>query len=117
MQKPRYQHSGCSYLSRYMIVTGGSIRIQNGPGSVEKFDTWMNKWHELPSLIQGRDRHSSCCVKDSIYVFCGVQVSDDSSLSSIEELNLAANGAFMSSWRLIELPDLGSRINLGIAHV
>ena len=84
MRKPRYQHSGCSYLSRYMLVTGGSIRAQ----SVEKFDTWMNKWQEMPSLIQGRDRHASCCVKDSIYVFCGVQVSDYSSLASIEELNL-----------------------------
>ena len=92
-----------------MLVTGGSIRSR----SVERYDTWTNRWEELPDLLQGRDRHASCCAGDSLYVFCGVQVVDDTSLSSIEQLRDLTTLVEGKAWRLILLPELGSRINLG----
>ena len=102
-----------------MFVSGGSIKAatrksaeKNNSRSVERYDTWTDSWVTMPDLLEGRDRHSSCCAGQILFVFCGVRVVDDTSLSSIEQLDLAKTEL---GWTLIELPVLPARMSLGAA--
>ena len=39
--------------------------------SVEKYDVGTDRWSLVPSLNIARENCSSCCLNDSLYVFCG----------------------------------------------
>ena len=86
----RLEHSICAVESKMLVVTGsGYTAVER---KCEVYDCEKDEWTVIPSLNQGRERHSSCQFGESqIYVFCGgSQGADGSSvlMNSIEVYDL-----------------------------
>ena len=89
MSLPRAEHSACTYLDRYIIVSGSEYDNADSSKTVEKYDSSKNKWERLPDMITPRWGHASCTAGEWVYVFCGRHVGDGAKdLNSIEMLNL-----------------------------
>ena len=56
--------------------------------SVEVYSVKNDTWTTAPSLNQARIEHSSCCLKDYVYVSCGRNGYDP--LNSIERVDMRA---------------------------
>ena len=83
MVLPRTRHSVCSD-GRYLFASGTAadfykkeskaIRKKKkrvDPRTVEIYDPMGDFWELMPDLNVGRSNHSSCCLNDSLYIFCG----------------------------------------------
>ena len=71
-------------------MTGGASDL-NGTesfASVDKYNINRNQWSSAPSMNIPRFYHSSCCLGDNLYVFCGKNSSGK--LNSIESISAAS---------------------------
>ena len=55
----------------------------------------------MPEMLKGKYQHSSCGIRDSIYVFCGSQPVN----AIIEKLERATEPEPSSSWQRIEVDE------------
>lgn len=89
MGLPRNEHAACTYLERYIIVSGSEYTNEDSAKTVEMYDTGNNRWERLPDMITPRWGHGSCTAGEKLYVFCGRLVGEGAKeLNSIEVLNL-----------------------------
>ena len=94
-----------------LVVCGGlSPTTDNNDvaKSSERYSICHNKWELLPNLNVGRLRASSCSIKATIYVFCGMN--SDQVLSSVERLDLATRSTGTTeAWQLYNFPAIFPR--------
>ena len=83
------EHAACTYLERYIIVSGSEYTNEDSAKTVEMYDTGNNRWERLSDMITPRWGHGSCTAGEKLYVFCGRFVGEGAKeLNSIEVLNL-----------------------------
>ena len=66
----REDYALCNYDDRSVYVSGGTI----GPDrtrTVEKLNMKEDRWEQIQPMNERRAFHSSCSLKNAIYVFCG----------------------------------------------
>ena len=85
MGQERWNHAACGYRSRYIFVSGSDCRWS--AASVERYDSWYDKWEALPNLKTARSQHASCAMDEALYVFGG-EDTDFNLLDSVERLDL-----------------------------
>ena len=54
-----------------VYLTGGMAECGHCYRTVARYSVTTDKWIELPSMDQARALHSSCVVKDRLFVFGG----------------------------------------------
>ena len=82
MRIDRLAPSMCKTLdNEFAIVTAGKTR------TVERFNFSANKWEAMPDLHYLRRNHSSCTMKDSVYVFYGMTGEFRTGLGYIYEMS------------------------------
>ena len=124
MKHPRYDHSVCQVLDRYLCVTGSTH--SGNRKKVEIYDSQVNTWQCYPNLNRGRSFHASCAILDKIYVFCGVEMIPNTSTAKDAPQSIQASNASFErycfdgkkrSWKTIEFKKktLAPRFSLGVA--
>ena len=89
----------CAFQDKLIFASGG---IDTCCGkSAEKYDVKGEKWSDLPPLNESRHFHTSHCIGNKIYVFCGIH-SADLNGQSIEVLDFGELRPFQR-WQLISL--------------
>lgn len=75
MIHPRQEHSICAVPSaKSVLATGACVSNQRkGSQTSELYLVDENKWVELPRLQRVRQRHASCAIGLTVYVFCGLE--------------------------------------------
>ena len=87
-----YRKSGfklANFLDRFIFLTGGSID-GNFASSVEWYDIAKDQWKSTSPMRTARKLHSSCALKDFIYVVGGASAykyPEYTYINSIERLN------------------------------
>lgn len=92
-----------NFKNRFIFVSGGS-NPQNWDQyyrSVEYYDIATDTWSAAAPLNKARSYHSSCCMGDFIYVFCGQQKGGRFT-DTIERLDAESmiNGNALACWEL-----------------
>ena len=97
----------CSYINRYAIVTGGCLGVNvKNSSSTFSFDTWKERWSELPSFNSERHGHSSCALGDYVYIFAGQQdFRLPDCISSFERLRLDVDEEY-KQWEFFMVPEV-----------
>ena len=93
----------CAVNAKFIYVTGGvfsgEINTRFGRGRLSvggavanchRYDIDQNKWQEMKSMQQPRERHSSCQLTSHIYVFCGLN-NRNAKINSVEKLSIVAD--------------------------
>ena len=110
MTYARSKHSLCTD-GRYLYVSGcgGAAKPDKltpfswkNSRSVERYDPLGLQWTVLPRMNEGRTRHSSCCLNEMLYVFCGQNFSRED-MNSIERLDLSKRH---QKWHLVYFSSL-----------
>mmetsp|Transcript_32469 Transcript_32469/g.38225 ORF Transcript_32469/g.38225 Transcript_32469/m.38225 type:complete len:203 (-) Transcript_32469:90-698(-) len=63
-------YSATALHNRFIVVAGG-VMFKNETDKVFKFDIDSNEWSTGPNLPEPRREHSSCSIRDTIYLFGG----------------------------------------------
>ena len=105
MKVPRHGHAACSFMGKYIIVSGTRKEVDSSPCSVELFDTEVDSWLDLPMMKEGRHYHASCEFSSEwLYVFAGISNIQKRYSSSIERLNVKQFlGNSNSSWNMVNV--------------
>ena len=89
MKAPRHGHSACSFMGKYIMVSGSRKDVDFSARKTEIFDTDSNVWTDLPMMINGRHYHASCEFNNEFaYVFAGISNVSKRYIASIERLNV-----------------------------
>ena len=89
MKAPRHGHTACSFMGKYVLVTGSRKDLDLSARKTEIYDTDNNTWTDLPMMINGRHYHASCEFNNEFaYVFAGISNISKRYISSIERLNV-----------------------------
>ena len=89
MSAPRHGHAACSFMGKYILVTGSRKDVDHSARKTEIYDTDANTWSNLPLMINGRHYHASCEFNNEwAYVFAGISNVSKRYISSIERLNV-----------------------------
>ena len=62
----------CNYSDKFIYVSGGRSSDGNGLDTVMRFNINTEVWEDVESLNTKRSQHSSCTLKESIYVVGGL---------------------------------------------
>ena len=91
--KLRISRSGASLVSmhaNFIFISGGMAGVNytnyHLSAFVERYNSLLDKWEVLPSLYQARVFHSSCIIRNTMYVVGG-RKKPNQELNSIEKLN------------------------------
>ena len=100
MKSPRHGHSTCSFMGKYILVSGSRKDVEFSSRKTEIYDTDNNTWTDLPMMIHGRHYHASCEFNNEYaYVFAGISNISKRYVSSIECLNVKqCLNNFVTSW-------------------
>jgi len=89
MRSPRHGHAACSFMGKYVLVTGSRKDVDFSARKVEIYDTDNNIWTNLPMMVNGRHYHASCEFNNEwAYVFAGISNVSKRYIASIERLNV-----------------------------
>lgn len=89
MVAPRHGHSACSFMGKYVLVTGSRKDMNHSARMTEVYDTDTDNWKSLPLMINGRHYHASCEFNNEwAYVFAGISNVSKRYIASIERLNV-----------------------------
>ena len=89
MRAPRHGHAACSFMSKYILVSGSRKDVEASARKTEIFDSDNNVWIDLPMMINGRHYHASCEFNNEfVYVFAGISNVSKRYIASIERLNV-----------------------------
>ena len=89
MRAPRHGHAACSFMGKYILVTGSRKDLDSSSKKVEIYDTDNNNWTDLPMMNEGRHYHASCEFNNEfVYVFAGISNTSKRYISDIERLNV-----------------------------
>lgn len=89
MRAPRHGHAACSFMGKYVLVSGSRKDIDFSARKTEIFDIDANTWTDLPLMVNGRHYHASCEFNNEwVYVFAGISNVTKRYINSIERLNV-----------------------------
>ena len=89
MKVPRHGHSGCSFGSNFIVVSGSRKEYEGSARKCELYDCKKNVWSDLAQMNFGRHYHASCEFNNEfVYVFCGISNQSKKYTTSIERLNV-----------------------------
>jgi len=89
MRAPRHGHATCSFMGKYLLVSGSRKDVEFSARKTEIFDTQANSWTDLPMMLNGRHYHASCEFNNEwVYVFAGISNVTKRYINSIERLNV-----------------------------
>lgn len=110
----RQSPSLCKTSRKHAFLIGGKEVGGLRTDSCIRFDLEAGNWEEMPPMNVARSESSSCALAGFLYVFCGIDIDDDISLS-IEKLQLVPSAKIQKwyVWQLIPniniAPDLTER--------
>ena len=89
MTAPRHGHSACSFMGKYVVVSGSRKDVDSAARKVEIYDTQQNRWSHLPLMINGRHYHATCEFNNEwVYVVAGISNLTKRYIATIERLNV-----------------------------
>ena len=89
MKAPRHGHAACSFMGKYILVSGSRKDVDFSARKTEIYDTTANNWVDLPLMQNGRHYHASCEFNNEwVYVFAGISNVTKRYINSIERLNV-----------------------------
>jgi len=92
MRGPRHGHAACSFMGKYVLVSGSRKDVDHSARKAEIYDTENNTWTDLPMMANGRHYHASCEFNNEwAYVFAGISNVSKRYIASIERINVKSN--------------------------
>ena len=102
---PKASPSLVTFRNQYIMVTGGINQKKfDVYKSVEWYDIKTNQWSNVAPLNTPRSNHSSCVLKDIIYVFCGYN-GTSGWLNTIEKIDAGeyADKKWGTQWEFLKV--------------
>ena len=92
MSAPLHGHAACSFMSKYIVVSGSRKDIDSSARKAAIYSTEGDNWTDLPLMINGRHYHASCEFNSEwIYVFAGISNVTKRYINSVERLNVKSS--------------------------